>query len=187
MLRLAVEGHAIVSADGMIAGQDGTMPESLQHEGDWRVFQAALDRASLVVLGRKGHARHPNPGRRRLVVTGSVAGLMPDPADSRATFWNPAAIGIEQVVAQLGIKTGSLAITGGTGVFDLFLPHYTCFFLSEVHELVIPRGLPTFRAGHPRSVLSAAGLRPEAPAMLDEKPLVTLTCWTRNVAARGEQ
>ena len=185
MLGLAVEGHAIVSADGMIAASDGAMPESLQHEADWRVFQAALDRASLVVLGRKGHARHPNPGRRRLVVTGSVAGLETDPQDPRATFWNPAGLGIERVLAELGIKTGSLAITGGTGVFGLFLPHYTRFFLSEVQALVLPEGLPTFRAGHPRSVLSAAGLRPEALEILDENPLVTLTTWTRSAAEGG--
>ncbi|MFX7748073.1 hypothetical protein ABTK03_22080, partial [Acinetobacter baumannii] len=65
------------------------MPQRLMNDADWRLFQAALDRAELVVLGRVGHQRHPNPGRRRLVLTRSVTGLVVDPADRCAHFWNP--------------------------------------------------------------------------------------------------
>ena len=64
-----VEGHAIVSVDGMIAAADGSMPPALRNEADWRIFQAALDAAVLVVLGRLGHERNPNPGRKRLVLS----------------------------------------------------------------------------------------------------------------------
>ena len=41
-----IEGHAIVSVDGMIAAADGTMPPALRSEPDWRIFQAALDVAA---------------------------------------------------------------------------------------------------------------------------------------------
>ena len=80
--KLEFEGHAIVSVDGMIADAEGLMPAALRNDADWRLFQAALDGAALVVLGRLGHARHPNPGRRRLVVTRAVEALAPDPQDS---------------------------------------------------------------------------------------------------------
>lgn len=153
-----VEGHAIVSTDGMIAAHDGTMPPQLHNEADWRIFQAALDRAAIVVLGRAGHARHPNPGRRRLVLTRSVAGLQPDPADRQATYWNPAGIDIAAALEQLGVTAGTLAITGGTGTFDLFLPTYDNFLLSEVRDFLLPDGIPCFTRGHPRFVLPGAGL-----------------------------
>jgi dihydrofolate reductase len=180
MLTCAIEGHAIVSADGKIAAADGSMPKDLMHAEDWRIFQGALDRADLVVLGRKGHQRHPNPGRRRLVVTRSIERLSPDPEDPRALFWNPGGLMIEAMLQELGLETGTLAITGGQGVFDLFLPHYTLFHLSEVHHFALPDGIDTFSSGHPRAVLSAAGLVPKNLVRLDEHPLVTLTTWARS-------
>ena len=72
-----IVGHAVVSADGRIADHNRQMPEVLRNDKDWRRFQAALDRAALVVLGRLGHEAHPNPGRRRLVVTSRVERLEP--------------------------------------------------------------------------------------------------------------
>ena len=38
----------------------------------------------------------------------------------------------------LGIEDGIVAITGGTGTFDLFAPLLDAFVLSEVHGLVLP-------------------------------------------------
>jgi hypothetical protein len=172
---IAIEGHAIVSADGMISAADGTMPDALRNEPDWRLFQAALDRAALVVVGRLGHERHPNPGRRRLVMTRSVADASPDPADPLATLWNPAGLELGALLGRLGIASGTIAVTGGTRVFDFFLPRFTAFALSEVHRLVLPGGRPAFRAGHPRAVLANAGL---LPASLDQlAPDVSLTRW----------
>jgi hypothetical protein len=171
------EGHAIVSADGMIAAADGSMPDALRVDADWTQFQAALDRAALVVLGRKGHDRHPNPGRRRLVLTHGVAGLEREAAAGEAWLWNPAAMPVAEVLAALGIDDGMVAVTGGTGTFDLFAPLMTTFVLSEVHSLVLPGGTPAFSAGHPRTVLAANRLVP-APA----EPLgngTTLTQWRR--------
>lgn len=172
-----VEGHAIVSVDGMIAAADGTMPPALRNEADWRIFQAALDAAALVVLGRLGHERHPNPGRRRLVLTRSVAALETDPADPLTRFWNPDGIEIGEVLKQLGLAEGTIAITGGTGTFDLFLPWLDRFVLSEVRELTLPDGIPCFSKGHPRLVLPGAGLEARDMELIDRG--VVQTQWVR--------
>lgn len=175
----ALVGHAIVSTDGMIAAADGSMPAPLRLEADWQLFQQALDRSVLVVLGRFGHRRHPNPGRARLVVTGRTARLAPDPEDPAATFWNPAGCSFAAALAELGIASGEIAITGGTRVFSLFARQYSRFALSEVHDLVLPDGRPCFMAGHPRTVLAAAGLRPGRRQPLDADGRATLTQWER--------
>lgn len=174
---LRFEGHAIVSADGMIAAADGSMPAALRSEADWRYFQAALDRSALVVLGRKGHERHPNPGRRRLVLTRSVADLTSDPNDPLATFWNPAGLSVPEMLKQLDITQGIIAVTGGTATFDLFLPFYTGFVLAEVTGLTLPAGVPCFSAGQPSDVLAGAGLVRRAGQQID--PGVMQTMWMR--------
>ena len=74
-MSVEIIGHAIVSADGAIADRQRRMPPELRNDNDWTRFQAALDASVLVVLGRLGHEAHPNPGRRRLVVTGAARGL----------------------------------------------------------------------------------------------------------------
>ena len=175
------EGHAIVSEDGMIADAAGDMPETLRSEADWQYFQAALDRAVLVVLGRKGHARHPNPGRRRLVLTASVAGLEPDSADPLATLWNPAGLPLDAALAQLGIVAGIVAVTGGTGTFDVFLPLYTRFVLAEVRGLSLSGGIPCFSKGHPRYVLPGAGLAARDMQLIERN--VVQTTWERSPPA----
>ncbi|ODT15170.1 MAG: hypothetical protein ABS35_32335 [Kaistia sp. SCN 65-12] len=172
-----VEGHAIVSVDGMIAAADGSMPPALRNEADWRIFQAALDAAALVVLGRLGHERHPNPGRKRLVLTRSVATLERDPADALTQFWNPAGLDIGEVLTELGISDGTIAITGGTGTFDLFLPLFDRFVLAEVRELTLPDGIACFGKGHPRLVLPGAGLEARDMELIDRG--VVQTQWVR--------
>jgi hypothetical protein len=178
---VTVEGHAIVSVDGMIAAPDGSMPEALRNDADWRLFQASLDRAALVVLGRLGHSRHPNPGRRRLVLTHSVADLSADESDPLATLWNPAGLSIGDMLDRLGITAGTLAITGGTGTFDLFLPHYDRFVLSEVRSLSLPDGTPCFTKGHPRFALPGAGLAARDMETIDAAAGVIQTQWVRPV------
>ena len=179
MPAIVYEGHAIVSADGMIADAAGEMPPGLINSADQHRFQAALDRATLVVLGRLGHARHPNPGRRRLVVTSQVAECSPDPADKRATLWNPASLPLPALLDRLDIHTGTIAVTGGTRVFELFLPYYTDFELAEVHDITLPDGRPAFAQGHPRAILAAAGLHPSRQRPLEPDYRVTSTSWRR--------
>lgn len=174
---ITFEGHAIITEDGMIAAADGSMPDLLRSEADWRLFQASLDQAALVVLGRLGHAAHPNPGRRRLVLTRGVAALEPDAGDSRAMLWNPAGLDVDSVLAQLGITSGVVAVTGGTGTFDHFLPRYDRFVLSEVRGAFLPDGRPCFSKGHPRLVLPGAGLEARDMEMIERG--VVQTQWVK--------
>lgn len=177
--RIIVEGHAIVSDDGMIADARGEMPPGLHNEADWRLFQAALDRAAMVVLGRLGHARHPNSGRRRLVLSRQAPDISPDPNDPMATFWNPAGISIEAVLDRMGVMGGVLAVTGGTGAFDLFLPLYDRFVLAEVRGLQIPGGTPCFSKGLPQPVLRSAGMIAGETVAIDRDAGVFQTIWRR--------
>jgi hypothetical protein len=172
-------GHAIVTADGMIADADGAMPPELRNDADWRRFQAALDEAALVILGRIGHQRHPNPGRRRLVLTRSIPGLASVPQDPLVHLWNPAGATIGDALRELGVTGGTIAVTGGTGTFDHFLERYDEFVLAEVHGSVLPTGRPCFSSGHPRVVLAAAGLVPAQVELVDRKAGVTETVWRR--------
>lgn len=173
---LVVEGHAIVSADGMIADAEGNYPASLRNDADWTAYQRALDQSTLVVIGRRGHERHANPGRRRLVMTRRIEQMRQDPADAMATFWNPAVTPLEAAVGTLEIETGTLAITGN---FAFFLGAYDRFVLSESHLQLIPGGTGCFAAGHPRSVLALDGLRPVSFALIDAGAQVTTTVWER--------
>lgn len=175
-MSIEIIGHAIVSADGMIAGPDGAVPPALRNDIDWLRFQAALDRAALVVVGRIAHRRFPNPGRKRLVATRSVTTLEPDPRDPRASFWNPAGIAFPEAVEALGITSGTVAVTG---LFDLILPYFTGFDLAEAHSVTLPGGIACFAAGPPAEVLSAAGLRPGTAQVLDPAANVTLTRWRK--------
>src|SRR6185437_2116061 len=176
-------GHAIVSADGIISDADGGMPAALRNQADWRHFQAALDASALVVLGWLGHERHRNPGRPRLVLTGASTGLAADPDDPRAQLYNPAVLPLAAALAEFGIAEGTIAVTGGTRVFDAFLPLYDAFDLAEVNGLALPGGRPCFAGGHPRAVLAAAGLRPERYELIDAAAGVSLTRWVRGKAS----
>jgi hypothetical protein len=172
-----IVGHAVVSADGMIADRDRRMPAGLRSNADWLRFQAALDASDLVVLGRLGHEAHPNPGRKRLVVTSRVAWLERDPNDDNAMLWNPDGIGFRRVLTGLGIDDGTVAVTGGQRVFDLFLPGFTQFDLVVMNGVRIPDGVPCFSSGPPAQVLASAGMTPDPPEKLE--PRVVLTVWRR--------
>ena len=177
-MSLSIVGHAIVSADGMIADRHHRTPPALRNDADWRRFQAALNNAALVVLGRIGHEAHPNPGRKRVVVTSRVAWLERDPADANAMLWNPFGISFNRVLAGLGIADGTVAITGGTRVFDLFLPRFDMFDLVEVARVTIPDGVPCFSNGAPAKMLAGAGMK--APETEELDPGVRLTVWRRD-------
>lgn len=176
---LIIEGHAIVSADGMIADAAGEYPAPLRNDADWRLYQAALDRAAVVVVGRRGHERFPNPGRRRLVLTRAVGRLAHDPRDKRATLWNPAGVGLREALGEIGVADGIVAITG---VFDHFVGDYDRFALSESHRLRISGGRPCFADGHPRVVLAAQGLQPATVELIDAEAMVTTTMWAKGDA-----
>ncbi|MEO6394411.1 MAG: dihydrofolate reductase [Devosia sp.] len=175
-MALHFHGHAIVSADGKMADPAGIIPSVLRHAADRERFLAALDRAKLVVIGRIAHERYPNIGRRRLVVTRRVNTVAADPTDSLATLWNPEGTALDEILARLGIAAGTIAITG---LFDLFLDHFTAFDLAEMNSVVLAGGTPCFSAGHPRSVLAGQGLVVAQFEVLDAQAGLTLTRWTK--------
>src|SRR5665647_2035507 len=96
MPALRIDGYVIVSADGMLADAGRVMPAELKFEGDKRFFTAALDQADLIVHGRNSHEDQPNsPKRKRIILTRSIDTVTPDPANPRATLWNPAGASFE--------------------------------------------------------------------------------------------
>ena len=179
-----IEGYVIVSADGMLANAAHVMPDELKIEGDKNFFTAALDRADLLVHGRNSGEEQPNsPKRTRLIVTRKVASLAPDPANPRATLWNPAGSTFEQAVEAAGVRSGLVAIIGGPVVFELFMDRYDTFWLSEAPKVKIPGGegcFPGVPEFTPQQILSSHGLKPGAPQLLDKSEGVTVTPWRRN-------
>jgi hypothetical protein len=68
-------------------------------------------------------------------------------------------------------------VTGGTRVFDFFLPYYDRFLLSEVRTFTLPTGRPAFSGGHPRFVLAGAGFSPTDMETI--APGVVSTLWVK--------
>lgn len=174
-MSIEIVGHAVVSADGRIADHNRQMPDALRNDKDWSRFQAALDAAALVVLGRLGHEAHPNPGRRRLVATSRVERL--ERIDDLVTLWNPAGMEFREVAAELGINEGVVAVTGGQQVFDHFARKFTRFDLVTVDGALIPDGVACFSSGWPDEVLAQSGLRVVQRETLD--PGVRLDVWKK--------
>jgi hypothetical protein len=127
---VSIVGHAVVSADGMIADASRRMPASLRNDADWQRFQAALDDAALVVLGRLGSRASPARSGNR--IRGRRPRRSPPAAGGRG--WRaprgPAGMTFGDVLAELGIEDGTVAVTGGQRVkaniasFDLALSNY---------------------------------------------------------------
>jgi dihydrofolate reductase len=180
---LRIEGYVIVSADGMLADASGMMPETLKFEGDQRFFTSALDHADLIVHGRHSHEGQPNsPYRKRIILTRTVAGMADDPSDPRAILWNPASAPFEAARERAGVRSGTIAIIGGPGVFDMFMERYDTFWLSQAPKVRLPGGEPVF-SGVPRQtpqqVLARHDLTPGESQVLDEANEVTVTPWRR--------
>jgi dihydrofolate reductase len=179
-----IEGYAIISADGMIADGTRTMPEAIRNDADQKFLQAELDRAALVVHGRHSNEGGPRAARRkRLILTRQVASLAPDPSHPNAWLWNPAGASFEQAVEAAGIGAGVIAIIGGTEVFELFLPRYDAFHVTEAANAKIPGGMPVFpQVGGQTTaadVLASHGLKPGPRRDLDAAAGVTLTTFER--------
>jgi len=178
-----IEGYVIVSADGMLANAAHVMPDELKIEGDKNFFTAALDRADLVVHGRNSGEEQPNsPKRTRLIVTRKVTALAPDPANPRATLWNPAGSTFEQAAEKTGVRSGTVAIIGGPDVFGLFMDRFDTFWLSEAPKVKLPGGegcFPGVPVLTPQQILSSHGLQAGAPQLLDADENVSVTPWRR--------
>jgi hypothetical protein len=180
---LCIEGYVIVSADGMLADARNVMPDELKFEGDKAFFTAALDRADLILHGRNSYEDQPNsPRRRRIILTRKVEAIAPDPANPKATLWNPAGTSFEAACHHAGVDAGTVAVIGGPGVFGMFMDRYDAFWLSVAAHVRLPGGEPCFPgvpARTPQEILAAHGLRAGKPQTLDAADEVNVTPWRR--------
>ena len=183
-MALRIDGYVIVSADGMLANAQNVMPDELRFEGDKRFFTAALDRADLIVHGRHSYEDQPNsPQRKRIILTRSVAVTAPDPANPNALLWNPARASFEAACEQAGVTSGTVAIIGGPGVFDMFMDRYDTFWLSLAPKIRLPGGEPCFPgvpARTPQAILASHGLKPGKAEVLDPADEISVTPWRRS-------
>ena len=183
MSGLRIDGYVIVSADGMLADAAHVMPDALKFEGDKRFFTSALDRADLIVHGRHSHEDQPNsPHRKRVIVTRRIGAVAPDPANPRATLWNPAGASFEAACEHAGVRSGTVAIIGGPEVFGMFMDRYDTFWLSQAPQVRLPGGEPCFPGapGHsPQEILAAHGMKAGAAEILDAADHVSVTPWRR--------
>ncbi len=175
-------GHAIVSANDRIANADGVLPPELQNERDWELFQAALDRSQLVMLGRLSHEATPNARKRlRLIISSTASGL--EKRDD--AFWlNPAIVPLEQALREILPDGGVVGVVGGRFVFDLVgANRFDAFHLARSPDVILPDGRGLFaacEAGVPaEAVLAGGGLSVTSETLIDPVPRVTLTVWGR--------
>ena len=186
-----IEGFAIISADGMIADAAGHMPDALKIAADQEFFYAGLDRAAVVVHGRRSHEGGAGADRRRrLIVTRQVSALAPAPTHPHALLWNPAGASLAQAWGALGAPDGMLAVIGGAEVYELFWDvGYDAFHLTRAARVRLSGGRPLFRelAGDrtPEDVLASHSLRPDESRMLDPTADVALVTWPLTIGGRG--
>ena len=183
-MRLEIEGFAIVSNDGHLAGADGLMPNSLKFDPDQKFLNQALDGATLLVHGRKSHEAQPNSGnRRRLLLSHSIGAFSATPIEPNVWLWNPAVTSFRDVCTALGIESGVVAVLGGTAAYDMFLPLYAKFHLCRAGKVRLPGGVPVFSAvgpgRTPDDVLSAAGLALVEDISLDASQELRHQTWAR--------
>ena len=178
-----IEGYVIVSADGMLANAAQVMPDELKFEGDKQFFNAALDRADLIVHGRHSYEDQPNsPRRKRIILTRRITAIAPDPSNPKATLWNPAGATFEAACDFAGVRSGTVAIIGGPAVFAMFMDRYDTFWLSQAPHVRLPDGEPCFPgvpARSPQQIMAAHGLKAGEARILDSANDVSVTPWRR--------
>ena len=182
MTTISIHGYAIISEDDRIADAAGATPDKLRNEADWSYFQAQLDKADVVVLGRLGHEANPNAkGRRRLILSSSSPGLEQRPD---GWWWNPDLCSWDDAIATLLPSGGRVAVPGGRRVFDHFLRiGYDVFHLSRAEGVRVGPGVSLFSACDEGATACAAlferGLDAGPRRVLDPEWPVSLTLWRR--------
>jgi hypothetical protein len=177
-----IEGYAIVSEDGMLAGTDGVMPDSLKFEADQKFFRDGLDGVDAVIHGRHSHEQQPHsPRRHRIWVTARVKRFELEKGEPRVLLWNPEGASFEQAWDALGVD-GSLGVVGGTIVFGMFLDRYDLFYLTRAPGVTLPGGRPVFPDVPkltPEAVLKSHGMKAEPPRVLDAARNLSVIEWKR--------
>jgi dihydrofolate reductase len=179
---LRVIGYAIVSQGGMIATSDGRMP-CLIFEADQAFHPTSLAQAQVVVHGRNSGKGEPDArSRHRVLVTGTVDRLISKSSTPHIVSWNPTRTSFGDVIRRLNISVGTIAVVGGTDVFELFLHiGYDAFYLSRAKLVFLPGGRPLFRSippSAPEEVLQAHGLARRSERTLETH--LTLEEWFRS-------
>jgi hypothetical protein len=177
-----IHAYAIVCREDCIADADGHLPPVLMNEADWRYFQHELDRADIVVLGRRSHEATPNfKKRKRLIVSSAAHGLEPR---EDGWWWNPVQLQWPRLVERLGLEGARIGVPGGQGVFDLFLEiGMSAFHLSRAERVTLPLGRKLF-GGMPasqdaRGWLIRHGLSPGEAKVIDPEADVSLTIFSK--------
>jgi dihydrofolate reductase len=185
MPALRIDGYVIVSAEGMLANANRVMPDQLKFKGDKQFFTAALDRADLIVHGRRSYEDQPNsPLRKRIILTRTIGAVESDPSNPRAILWNPAGATFEAACDFAQLSSGTVAVIGGPDVFGMFMDRYDTFWLSQAPRVRLPGGEPCFPGvpeKSPQQILAAHGLRAGDAQILDSANDVSVTPWRRGV------
>lgn len=167
----------------MLADASHVMPDVLKFKGDAAFFNAALDRADLIVHGRNSYEDQPNsPKRRRIILSRSIEATAPAPDNPKATLWNPHGAAFETACAAAGLDSGTIAIIGGPDVFEMFMDRYDTFYLSQAPHVHLDGGqgcFPDVPARSPQHILTAHGLTAGDKRMLDPTHDVSVTPWHR--------
>jgi hypothetical protein len=181
--QLRIEGYVILSANGMLADASGVMPPELKFDADQKFFETALDAADLIVHGKHSFEDQPRSAlRTRIALTRTVPAVVRDPANPKATLWNPAGASFEDACNHAGVTSGTAAIIGGPEVFEMFMDRYDVFWLSQAHRLTIPDGtggFPGIPVKSAQDILAAHGLKPSETHVLDAAHAVDVTAWRR--------
>ena len=180
--RIRIEGYAIVSVDGMIADRDRHMVDGLKIAADAQFFTQGLDDAAVIVHGSHSHEQQAvSDRRRRIVVTHRIPAVVAHPSIPNAVLWNPVGAPFASACQAIGVFEGKAAVTGGTGVFGLFLEiGFDAFHLSRAGKVLIPGGRPVFPqvpGRTPEEVLTEHGLVPGPLQVLDAMAEATLVTW----------
>ena len=102
-------------------------------------------RADLIVHGQNSHEQQPNsPKRKRIVLTRKVAAIAPDPDKSQGAAVESRRGFVRDRLRAAGVTSGTVAIIGGPGVFDMFMDRYDTFWLSLAPKVRLPGGEPCF-------------------------------------------
>ena len=170
---VSIEGYAIISRNGMLAGADRLMPNSLKFDADQQFLDEEMDRAALLIHGKKSHETQGNShNRKRLLLTRAGAAFTTTPIAPNTWAWSPTRTPLAHVCKTLDVTSGVVAILGGTAAYDLFLPLYAKFHLAMAIRVDLPGGVPVFGAvkeGHPAAaVLQEAGMKLADQSYLNE-------------------
>jgi dihydrofolate reductase len=117
-------------------------------------------------------------------VTRTIDAIAPDPANPRATLWNPAGASFEAACERAGVTRGTVAIIGGPSVFAMFMKQYDTFWLSQAPHVYLAGGEPCFPGvpeQSPQQILAANGLKAGEVQMLDGAHDVSVTPWRRTL------